>query len=296
LRIGIFPKEARILSQNLQYLSCKVRKYRNQIDHGWMEDFLAVEEPLEIRLEYGPAESRQGMSVAITMRTPGHDVDLALGFLLTEGVIDRFEQVEDAGPCGPHHPENLAQNIVKVCLRPGVAVDPKFLTRHVFTTSSCGICGKASLNAVRSVSRFKLDPTESWLDRNLLEELPNRLAEQQKAFQQTGGLHAAALFDKHGLLVAIFEDVGRHNALDKLIGSMLQQNQCPPRQHVLLVSGRASFELVQKAAMAGIPFLAAIGAPSSLAVSLAEEFGMGLAGFLKSGRINLYAGAQHVID
>lgn len=286
------------LSSLLRSLERRVHKFRTGRSLGWVEDQLAIEEPLEIRLEYGPETDRQALSIAITMRTPGHDPLLALGFLLTEGVIQSCDQVLDAQGCGPRNETTQAQNIVKVLLKPGVDVDAKHLTRHVFTTSSCGICGKASLDAVRSVSHLSglIAQQHSWLTRDCLQSLPERLRHMQQTFALTGGLHAAALFDADANAIAAYEDVGRHNAVDKLIGHLLRARQLPPEQHILLVSGRASFELVQKAAMAGIPCLAAIGAPSSLAVDLAEEFGMALVGFLKSDRLNLYTGAAHFKD
>jgi FdhD protein len=241
------------------------------------EDVLAVEEPMEIRVG--------GHSVAITMRTPGHDFELAAGFLFTEGVVARSTDIREIRHCG----NSKNTNVVRVELNPAVQFDPKKLSRHVFTTSSCGVCGKTSLEQVRTVLPAPIQkiamPTAE-----MLCALPGKLRPEQAIFSSTGGLHATALFDLQGKLLLLREDVGRHNAMDKLIGAMLLADKLPVANTVMLVSGRASFELVQKAAMAGIPMLAAVGAPSSLAVDLAREFGMTLVGFLRDGRFNIYCG------
>lgn len=251
-------------------------------------DALAVEEPLEIRLAGG--------SVAVTMRTPGHDADLALGFLYTEGIIHGRADVHSVAHCLTDDP--LAQgNIINVNPVDPAIVDPSRWQRNFYTTSSCGVCGKASIDAVRlHTPPLNADLT---VTPALLYRLPARLEAAQRLFGQTGGLHAAGLFDATGTLVTLREDVGRHNAVDKVIGDALRRNALPLDRHVLLVSGRASFEIVQKALMARIPIVAAISAPSSLAVDLARSVGMTLVGFLRpagdSGRFNLYTAPQRIV-
>ena len=244
-------------------------------------DALAVEEPLEIRLGCELGGSRVRRSVSITMRTPGQDRELAVGFLFTEGMIGGAGDVERVRGC-------RSSNAIRVDLRAGVAVDLAKLERHFYTSSSCGVCGKASLEAVRVTCRWSPIPGQPSIDPAAIHRLPDQLRAAQEVFDRTGGLHASALFDRMGRLVAIREDVGRHNALDKLIGSMVLAGEVPLLDAILLVSGRASFELVQKAAVAGIPILAAVGAPSSLAVSLAEELGLTLLGFVGRDRFNIY--------
>jgi FdhD protein len=249
-------------------------------------DDLAVEEPLEIQLEH----AGQLRSLSITMRTPGHDQELALGFLWTEGILrspDDLRQVRSVSqsPC--------RTNLVRVAHQDHVAVDLDRLERHFYTTSSCGVCGKASIQALRTQSAFPPWPEGSppFFPASLLHSLPSRLRAAQEVFAATGGLHASALFDRSGECLVLREDVGRHNALDKVIGRALLDGQLPLRDRLLLVSGRASCELVQKASMAGLPFLGAVGAPSSLAVDLAREAGMTLVGWLRDGRFNVYTGA-----
>jgi FdhD protein len=257
-----------------------------------MPDLLAIEEPLEIRLAFGD----KVQNLAVTMRTPGHDADLALGFLFTEGIIAGAGDVKAASPIFLPCSENR-QNTILVTLNEGVIPNLRQAERNFYTTSSCGVCGKASIEAIRTVSTFASRSPEagaSAVDPAFILGLPERLAREQKVFAETGGLHAAALFDINGALQLVREDVGRHNAVDKLIGSAMMQGRLPLAQSILLLSGRASFELVQKAAMAGIPVIAAVGAPSSLAVSLAEEFGTTLIGFLRNNRFNIYTGAHRV--
>ncbi len=255
-------------------------------------DELATEEPLEIRVSYIDAGTERRQSIAVTMRTPGNDFELAAGFLYSEGVISGPEAIDQIAYCtdvdGPQ-----MYNIVTVHLRPGVPFDPDRLSRNVYTTSSCGVCGKTSLELVRTVcpnrpiGDFRLRP-------EILLGLPETLARAQPVFARTGGLHASALFDAGGKLLLVREDVGRHNAMDKLIGALLLAGKLPASNTVVLVSGRASFELVQKAVMAGIPVLAAVGAPSSLAVELAREFDLTLIGFLRGDRFNVYSGAGRI--
>lgn len=252
-------------------------------------DALAVEEPLEIRIGFTRAGRRDHVPLSVTMRTPGHDVELAAGFLLTEGVVTCAGQIERVRRCGG--PDGrCGKNVVTVELRADVAVDLGQLQRHFYASSSCGVCGKSSLAAVRVALRPHLSPGPV-LDPAVVHGLPTALRGAQAVFDQTGGLHASALFDADGALLALYEDVGRHNALDKLVGSRLLAGEVPLSDRVLLVSGRASFELVQKAAAAGIPVLAAVGAPSSLAVDLARDCGMTLLGFVREGRFNIYSGA-----
>ncbi|OZC03951.1 formate dehydrogenase accessory sulfurtransferase FdhD [Rubricoccus marinus] len=257
------------------------------------DDWLAAEEPLEIRLMWGDRVQR----LAVTMRTPGHDADLAVGFLVGEGVIRSPEDVLDAF----HAPIQGGQtdpNIVAVRLASGVTFDAGRLERHVYTTSSCGVCGKASLEAVGVITGAPLAPGPR-LTPEAIHAMPALLREAQDVFEQTGGLHAAALFSVSGGgascdLLRVREDVGRHNAVDKLVGSYFASGETVPPQAVVLVSGRASFELAQKALVAGISVLAAVGAPSSLAADLAREHGMTLLGFVRDGRFNVYAGAERL--
>ncbi|MFI1252975.1 formate dehydrogenase accessory sulfurtransferase FdhD [Streptomyces netropsis] len=252
-------------------------------------DTLVAEEPLEIRLN--------GKPLAITMRTPGDDFALAAGFLVSEGVLGSAEELANIVYCaGATEDGSNTYNVVDVRLAPGVPVPDINLERNVYTTSSCGLCGKASLDAVRTTARWSVTdgPTPIRLEPSLLSVLPDRLREAQRVFDRTGGLHAAALFSPDGELLDVREDVGRHNAVDKLVGRALQQGLLPLSGVILLVSGRASFELVQKAVMAGIPVLAAVSAPSSLAVDLAAETGMTLVGFLRGSSMNVYAGEQRV--
>lgn len=261
---------------------------------GLATDLLATEEPLEIRLAYtGPDGRRRQRSISVTMRTPGNDEELAIGFLFTEGIIRERAHVKAAGPCGPPAPNGLI-NVVRVELAEDVAVDLDRLERHFYTSSSCGVCGKSSLEAVAVQGRFNVHDTDFHVARELLGGLPDALRARQAVFDQTGGLHASGLFDAEGRISAVREDVGRHNALDKLIGNELSMGRLPLSDRGIVVSGRASFELLQKAMVAGCPLLAAVGAPSSLAVELAKEFGMTLVGFLKPDRFNIYSRPDRV--
>ena len=261
-----------------------------------VEDHVAVEEPLEIQLSASTADLAAAKSISITMRTPGHDVELALGFLFTEAIISRIDDVSDSSSTGTPDPDTGLQNTVRVELNPGVDVDFDRLQRHFYTTSSCGVCGKASIDALRvNVSKSLRDKGTSY-DRKLIESLPDKLLHEQQLFSKTGGLHAAAAFDERGHLEIVREDVGRHNAVDKVIGRLLMQDALPANNMGLLVSGRASFELVQKALVAGITTLIAVSAPSSLAVALAEEYGMTLIGFLRGNRFNIYSGEHRITN
>ena len=258
------------------------------------EDILVVEEPLEIKLAYGPTNGRQHNSLAITMRTPGQDEELVLGFLLTEGLIGRRDQVLNMRHVGQALHPDAKENVLLVELHPEVPIDFEALSRHFYTSSSCGVCGKASIEMVRTSTCYFPRTAHPIINAEVLHELPTQLRQEQSLFDCTGGIHAAALFDADGKLILMREDVGRHNAMDKLIGAAMQQDIFPLRDHIILVSGRASFELVQKALMAGVPFLAAVGAPSSLAVELADDYGMSLVGFLRGGRFNVYCGVERI--
>jgi FdhD protein len=251
-------------------------------------DALAVEEPLELRVG--------GRALAVTMRTPGHDVELAHGFLLTEGVIGAVTDVLDARYCNSVDDDGRnTYNVLDVSLAPGVPAPETGVERNFYTTSSCGVCGKASLEAVRLRTRYspRTDPLR--ISPDVLSALPDTLRAEQRMFDSTGGLHAAGLSTADGDLLVVREDVGRHNAVDKVLGWALMQRRVPARGCVLVVSGRASFELVQKAVMAGVPALAAVSAPSSLAVELAEESGLTLAGFVRGGCMNVYAHSDRII-
>ncbi|HEY5312677.1 MAG TPA: formate dehydrogenase accessory sulfurtransferase FdhD [Pirellulales bacterium] len=258
-------------------------------------DLLAVEEPLEIRLVFRRDGRRQQKSISITMRTPGADFELACGFLLTEGIIRGPADVAGVRHCGPPVGPLKLRNVVRVELGPEVPVDFERLERHFYTSSSCGVCGKTSIAALTVAGVTPLAAGEPRVPAEIFHRLPDELRRSQDVFDQTGGLHAAALFETDGRLVALREDVGRHNAVDKLIGSELLAGRLPLERQILLVSGRASFELVQKALVARIPIMAAVGAPSSLAVELAAQYGLTLLGFLRSGRFNLYCGGERVI-
>lgn len=250
-------------------------------------DTLAAEEPLELRVN--------GAALTVTMRTPGHDVELAHGFLLSEGVIGHREDVTLARYCdGKDADGKNTYNVLDVTLADGVPAPDASVQRNFYTTSSCGVCGKAALDAVRLQTRYSPAADSSTVSSEVLAGLPDTLRERQRVFASTGGLHGAGLFTTAGDPIVVREDVGRHNAVDKVLGWAAQQERIPARGTVLLVSGRASFELVQKAAMAGIPILAAVSAPSSLAVELAEEQGMTLVGFLRGDSMNLYTGAARV--
>ncbi|MFP5021250.1 formate dehydrogenase accessory sulfurtransferase FdhD [Pseudonocardia phyllosphaerae] len=250
-------------------------------------DTLVSEEPLEIRVG--------GKPLSVTMRTPGHDVELAHGFLLTEGVIATESDVAGARYCNSVDEDgHNTYNVLDVDLAAGVAPPDASVERNFYTTSSCGVCGKASLDAVKLKTRHSPAEDPLRIKRETLISLPDRLRENQKVFGSTGGLHAAALFDADGELLVAREDVGRHNAVDKVLGRMLMDGRIPASETILQVSGRASFELVQKAVMAGVPMLAAVSAPSSLAVELAEESGMTLVGFLRGETGNVYTGSERI--
>ena len=252
-------------------------------------DALAAEEPLEIRVD--------GRPLAVTMRTPGHDVELAHGFLLSEGVIGDREDISTARYCDSLDDQGRnTYNVLDVALAPGVAPPDDSVERRFYTTSSCGVCGKASLDAVRTRTRYAPGDDRVELTPDVLVGLPDTLRAAQAVFETTGGLHGAGLFRADGTLIVAREDVGRHNAVDKVLGHALLEGAVPATGTVLMVSGRASFELTQKAVMAGVPVLAAVSAPSSLAVEMARESGMTLIGFLRGTSMNVYAGAERIAE
>jgi FdhD protein len=252
-----------------------------------IHDDIAIEEPLEIIIRYGSAQKRAHKTIAVTMRTPCDDAFLAIGFLYTEGVIAHKEDVVAY--------RFLEENRIIIELRESFVFDVEKLNRHFYTTSSCGVCGKASIEAISTNSCFILKKNHPVISKHIISNLTAQLFDNQSLFSKTGGVHASALFNTEGVLLKLFEDVGRHNALDKLIGWALQNEHLPLSHSILLVSGRVSFELVQKAIMAGIPIIAAIGAPSSLAIDLAEQNGMTLIGFLKEKTMNVYCSAERIV-
>ncbi len=249
------------------------------------DDYLAGEEPLEIRIGKHP--------LSVTMRTPGHDLELAAGFLFTEGLVQRPEQILKLQTASPESAPNSG-NVVQVELTPDAVPDFDKMRRHFFAASSCGICGKASIDSVRS--RLLQPPNPDFrLAPEMLLRLPDALRSSQDVFERTGGLHAAALFDARGTLLALREDIGRHNAVDKLVGWALREGRLPLAESVLLVSGRGGFEIIQKAIVAGVPVVASVSAPSSLAVQLARELRLTLIGFLRGRRFVIYAGEDRLV-
>lgn len=275
-----------------QLIDSSIQKVQIQrfsdLDSDSREDLLAVEEPLEIRISFSYGNQVGMKSISVTMRTPGNDKDLALGFLFTEGIIDSFDQVKSVSylkvDCS-----NNKENIVVVELNEGVEPNLGTADRNFYTTSSCGVCGKGSIQSIKTVNKFQgMVPEIQSFGAKVLFDLPEKLRSAQDNFEVSGGIHASGIFTSDGELMFLREDVGRHNALDKLIGHALQEGLLPLNRFVLLLSGRASFELIQKAAMAGISIVAAIGAPSSLALELAKEFNITLIGFLKNNRFNIY--------
>jgi FdhD protein len=262
-----------------QTAKCQIVKLRGERRRAM--DVLAREEPLEIRV--------RGKSVAVTMRTPGLDRELAAGFLLTEGVVRNSPDVVEIAPC---RESDNPENVVNVFLSPSVQVDFARLTRHVFSSSSCGVCGKGTIEAVHQ--QFEPIQSDITISPGTLAALPGKMRRAQKTFAATGGLHAAAIFDLRGRLLFSAEDVGRHNAVDKVIGWGLLSGQLPLREEILVVSGRASFEIMQKALAACIPVVAAVSAPSNLAVDFARESGQTLVGFLRGKTLNVYAGEERI--
>lgn len=267
-------------------LKTKVLKYSKE-GAKLFEDAIAAEEPLEIKLSYPQNGKQHTKNISVTMRTPGNDTELAIGFLFTEGIITQSHQVKNVKT-------DALQNSITIEMMDGFDIPLEKLNRHFYTTSSCGVCGKESIEAIKTIKQ-KAEPNPLLkVSADVLYTLPEKLNNAQSAFLQTGGIHDSALFNLQGNLIALREDVGRHNALDKLIGSMLMENKIPLSENILLLSGRASFELIQKSVMAGINVVVAIGAPSSLAVDLAKEFNVTLAGFLKYHRFNIYSHAERI--
>jgi len=259
-----------------------------------LTDSVAVEEPLEIRLAFSTPDGRATRSISVTMRTPGNDNELAAGFLFGESIVQHASDIVSIEHCGTAAADSDNHNVVRVELKPDISVDLGRLQRHFYTTSSCGVCGKTSLDALRVVGVEPLTDNHAKFREDILIALPDKLRAQQGTFDKTGGLHAAAAFTTTGELVITMEDVGRHNAVDKVIGALLLQDRLPAENLGLIVSGRASFELMQKALIARAPLLAAVSAPSSLAVQLASEFDMTLVGFLRGDTFNVYSGEQRI--
>jgi FdhD protein len=258
-------------------------------------DTLSIEEPLEIRISYGSETEKIQKNISVTMRTPGNDTDLAIGFLFTEGIITSFEDIKKAYPLKMNC-LSQKKNIIQVDLKDNFSPNLMQTDRNFYTTSSCGVCGKSSIQSIKTVSPFRNSlRLSNTIDASVFYQLPEKLRTAQSDFASTGGLHASGLFNTKGDLILLTEDVGRHNALDKLIGKSLANKSLPLNEHILLLSGRASFELIQKAAMAGISIIASIGAPSSLAVELAVEFNITLLGFLKESRFNIYNASDQTV-
>lgn len=273
---------------NISVASVKVKKITNGSCIE-TDDELAVEEPLEIQLLYGSKDSRIKKSISVTMRTPGNDEELAAGFLFTEGIIQNRSQISKIN-C------DTFKNKALLTLSENVMPALQNTERNFYTTSSCGVCGKGSIDAIKTVSVYQNEADEIRLNADLFYILPETLRKQQGIFESTGGLHASALFDFEGKLKLLREDVGRHNALDKVIGAGFLKSRLPLKENILLLSGRSSFELIQKASMAGIKIIAGIGAPSSLAVQLAKDLDMTLLGFLCDNRFNIYSGEQRIMN
>jgi len=257
------------------------------------KDVVAVEEPLEIRIEYAIDGLLKRAPISITMRTPGEDFELAVGFLHGEGIIQAKEDVREVSYCQGDQPQTY--NIVLVKLASKVSFDPEVLARNFYTTSSCGVCGKASLEAIDLKGCEKITDVDLQVSSDVLRRLPSILREKQGLFERTGGIHAAGLFTQSGECISIREDVGRHNAVDKVVGQAFLKSMIPLDRHILVVSGRTSFEIMQKALVARVSTIAAVGAPSSLAVDLAKKFGMTLLGFTKADGFNVYAGSRRII-
>ncbi|MDX2303971.1 MAG: formate dehydrogenase accessory sulfurtransferase FdhD [Microscillaceae bacterium] len=273
----------------------EVKKVLKNLSFVKQTDLLVVEEPLEIRLGFGTADNRQQKSISLTMRTPGNDFELSLGFLFTEGILTSINQLHSIRYCENISSEDSKENIVRVELKEGFTPDLKTLERHFYTHSSCGVCGKASLESLSTLNCPINLPSYPLVSTECILQLAENIREEQTVFKHTGGLHAAAIFSPEGELLLLREDIGRHNALDKLIGHFLYQNQLPLSHHILWLSGRVSFEMVQKALKAGIAVLVAVGAPSSLAVDLATQYQMTLIGFAKEQSFNIYSDFGRVI-
>jgi len=268
--------------------SMRIRKISNNEAFD-TNDQLAIEEPLEIQLQFGAADNRLKKTISVTMRTPGHDWELAAGFLFTEGIIRNNQEILFIEQDGND------KNKMVVGLQENADPNLQKLERNFYTTSSCGVCGKSSIDAIKTISAYNNEPDAICLKADMFYRLHDIVRERQAIFDTTGGLHASALFDMQGNFLMLREDIGRHNALDKLIGTALLNEQLPLSNNILLLSGRASFELIQKASMAGIKLITAVGAPSSLAVELAKECNITLIGFLRDERFNIYSGEQRIM-
>jgi len=266
----------------------------NSLARDLVEDRVAVEVSLEIRVGYSTPLGRTASSISITMRTPGDDAELAIGFLYSESVIQSAGDILSVDHSGPTSPDTGSHNIIRIDLAAHVDIDLGRLQRNFYTTSSCGVCGKSSLDALRIIGAEPLNNDKSEFAKDVLTAMPGALRDQQRAFEQTGGLHAAAAFNSQGEIRVVHEDIGRHNAVDKVIGTLLTRDLLPASDLGLIVSGRASFELMQKTLIAGIPLLAAVSAPSSLAVQLANEFNVSLVGFLRDDTFNIYSAGERI--
>ena len=260
-----------------------------------VDDLVAVEEPLEIVVEFGPLEQRRSVNLAITMRTPGNDLELVAGFLATEQLVNQPDQIVAIRHCRSQR-NQIQDNRVKVQLNPMIKFRPGKSLRHFYINSSCGVCGKSSVESVLASREPPIPGQGPQVTESVIKNLPDTLRARQVIFNHTGGLHGACLFDHRGQALWWREDVGRHNAVDKVLGACFSINRWPLSDYILLVSGRISFELVQKALRAGIRFMAAVGAPSSLAIRLAKNADMTLLGFVNQRRFNIYCGAERVIE
>lgn len=270
-----------------------LRRYQHQ-HANLRQDAVVVEEPLEIRLQFTLADIRAEKTIAITMRTPGQDIELAAGFLLSEGIIHDHRDIQRFDYCvGPKQDQHY--NVLTLTLHEHVTFDPEQFMRYFYTASSCGVCGKSSIEALRTHASYPIPTDTPKLSIDTLYSLPEQLRAQQTLFDKTGGLHAAAIFHADASLCSFAEDIGRHNAVDKAIGTLLLAKKLPLFEHILFVSGRVSFEIVQKAVCAGIPCIAALGAPSTLAIDLADAFHLTLVGFLKPDHLNLYTGESRLL-
>ena len=280
---------------NLKVAHINLTKFKSHASEE-KPDLLAVEEPLEIRIVYGEEYHRKEINLSVTMRTPGNDFELALGFLFSEGVIRDFHDIISIHYCqSVKKPEELG-NVLKVEIKAQSTFDISSLERNFYTNSACGVCGKSSIDKVLDKKNISYTLPNIQVNPQILVELPKKLSQEQSVFAHTGGLHASALFPTSGDLFLIREDIGRHNALDKVIGACLHEKLIPLSEYILLLSGRISYELVQKAIMAGIQVIAAVGAPSSLAVSLAKESSITLIGFLREHSFNVYTGKERVLE
>lgn len=265
-------------------------KFRNDSKSDEL-DVLAVEEPLEIKLGFGSAGNRKQQSLAVTMRTPGHDLELALGFLFTEGIITSMEDVTHIDHCKDGDGER-SENVVRVEVTPARKLDWNRFQRHFYMSSSCGICGKASIENLEN--ECAIIQSELRVSSSLIHSLGDKMRKAQNVFNHTGGLHATALFDEKGELILMREDIGRHNALDKVIGAMLFKKQIPLENRIIMLSGRSCFELIQKAAMARVPLVVSVGAPSSLAVATSQKLGLTLCGFTRNNSFNVYSNPERI--